>query len=158
MADRPEAHIVHLTPSRVRLKIPARRHDKGYFSAVSTQLREAMGAEIESNPATGSVLITAADALNAVRALGDKAPFDIVDRPQEPELSLPQLRRQVESANARFTRFFGGDARGYIVFALVATSLLQFARGRTLAPAVTLLWYASEGLRLWTPRPDRESR
>ncbi|WP_442756270.1 hypothetical protein ACNHKD_06550 [Methylocystis sp. JAN1] len=158
MAEKPKAHVVHHTPSRVRLRIPAKRHDKAFFSSASRLLEEALDAAIETNPATGSILVIAADAPKAVRSLGDASPFDVVDERQDGQISLPQLREQVESANARFSRFFGGDARSYVVLALIGASLLQVARGRTLAPAVTLLWYASEGLRLWSPSRGQRPR
>lgn len=155
MAEKPKAHVVHHTRSRVRLRIPEKRHDKAFFAFVTHMLEDTLDAEIEANPATGSILVIAADAMKALHALGDKSPFDITDDEPDAQLSLPQLRQQFETANARFSRFFGGDARSYVILALVATSVLQIARGRTLAPAVTMLWYASEGLRLWTQRADQ---
>ncbi|QGM97874.1 hypothetical protein [Methylocystis parvus] len=158
MAEKPAAHIVHETPSRLRLRIPEKRHDKAFFAEVSRRLGDRADLAVEANATTASVLIVSEHARDAVRALGESTPFALVDAPPETGLSLPQLRLQVETANQRFSRFFGGDARSFVILALMGASLLQFARGRTLAPAVTLLWYASEGLRLWSPNRDRQSR
>lgn len=157
MGRKPTAHIVHQTPSRVRLRIPEKRHDKAFFVGLAKTLGDLLDAEVDVNPTTSGVLIVAKDAMSLVGALGDKAPFELVDDARDAGVTLPQLRQQFEGWNARFTRFIGGgaDARSYIILVLIASSVLQVARGRTLAPAVTMLWYASEGLRLWAPVRDQ---
>jgi len=157
---KPKAQIVHQTPSRMRLRIPEKRNDKAFFDGVVKLLGDRLGSSVEANPATSSLLVHGADAMKAVFTLGDAAPFDMTDDRQETSVTLPQLRQQFQGWNERFARLVGGgaDARSYIIIALIASSVLQVARGRTLAPAVTLLWYASEGLRLWAPTQDQRPR
>ncbi len=160
MAEKPEAHIVHETSSRLRLRVPDKRHDKAFFAEAARLLKDVANVEVEANPVTGSILVVAADASKRVARLGPQAPFEIVERRDEAGFDLLQLRQKIQGVNERFSRIAGGgvDARSVIVLALFASSVLQIARGRTLAPAVTLLWYAGEALRLWAPGPEQKPR
>jgi hypothetical protein len=149
MADLPQAYVVHETPTRLRLKIPARRHDKAYFGEASRILAEKLpAARIDANPVTASILISGPDSSRLVIENG--GPFRIS---LEPESQVGALGQQLQALNQRLLTMSAGrvDARAYIILALLLSAMFQIARGRVFAPAVTLLWYAGEAIRAWTP-------
>ena len=70
-----EARIVHRMPGRLRIRVPSKRGDAGYFRAVKEALSAVEGVErVEVAPLTGSVLLcsrAAAETLiEAARAKG----------------------------------------------------------------------------------------
>ncbi|MEK4032621.1 hypothetical protein WOC76_03185 [Methylocystis sp. IM3] len=155
MADLPQAYVVHETPSRLRLKVPARRHDKAFFGAAARMLSErAPAARIDANPVTASILICGPDSARLIRELDEGGPFRLST---EPESQIGELGREMQALNRRLLNFSAGriDARAYIVLALLVSAMVQIARGRVFAPAVTLLWYAGEAIRAWTPDETR---
>lgn len=155
MADPPQAYVVHETPSRLRLKVPARRRDRAYFSAASRLLSEKLpAARIDANPLTASILICGPDAGRLLDRPDDLGPFRIS---REPESQVGELGRELQAFNRRLVNVSAGrvDARAYIVLALLVGAMVQIARGRIFAPAVTLLWYAGEAIRAWTPDENR---
>ncbi len=156
MADVPQAYVVHETPSRLRLKVPARRHDKAFFGAASRLLSAKIpAARIDANPVTASILICGPDSARLVRELDGSGPFCIS---AEPESQIGELGQELKALNQRLLNISAGriDARAYIVLALIVSAMFQIARGRVFAPAVTLLWYAGEAIRAWTPNePQR---
>ncbi len=151
MAEAPRAFIVSETPARVRVKIPARRHDAMYFTKASSRLSEKRPhAHVETNPATGSILIRAEDVRACLEALGAEGFFVVAERPDEGR-HFEQLRERVQDFNEWFLRLTGGkgDVRLFIFTTLVIGAAYQAARGEIFAPAATLLWYAGEALRVW---------
>lgn len=53
-----QAHIVHRTVTRLRIRVPARRLDHAYFGELQAKLVGCTGVRsVEANPLTGSVLI-----------------------------------------------------------------------------------------------------
>jgi hypothetical protein len=53
-----QAHIVHRTATRLRLRVPARKLDHAYFRDLKVRLAGCPGVRsVEPNPLTGSVLI-----------------------------------------------------------------------------------------------------
>lgn len=141
----PTAYVVHSLPGRLRLKIPARRGDAGYFAALSAALRACPGVQsVETNAMTAGVLIhyppplTAADLAAAAAAA---APLDL-------EYGSPPVRSVAENLAAQFQRAdsvlrrgSGGqvDFRSVSVLTLLGLALYQLARGEILQPAVPLL-------------------
>jgi len=57
----PEAYIAHVSQGRMRIKIPSRKGDRTFFSALKDKLPESSEIpgiqRIEMNPTTGSVLV-----------------------------------------------------------------------------------------------------
>lgn len=162
MADAPEGHVVHLTRKRLRIKVAAKRHDSPFFRTAQKQL--GLGAAVESvevNPATGSILIHCSDSAALMDELKHSGVFVIVDPPPEQQApSLEQFRQQFTEWNKQIQYWTGtkADARVYLFLALVLSALYQLARGNVFAPAATLIWYASEALRVWTPKNYTQSR
>jgi hypothetical protein len=58
MPDLPSARIVHFTPRRLRLKVPEKRRDTGFFDYVRNRLAAWDSVErVETNPLTASILV-----------------------------------------------------------------------------------------------------
>ncbi|MBO0733523.1 MAG: hypothetical protein J2P49_04245 [Methylocapsa sp.] len=157
----PKGHMVHMTPHRLRIRVPAKRHDKRYFLAARQHLAEQPGVRgVEVNPATASILIHSQDSMAFLDALGSGGPFAVIDQPSAPAQAstLEQARQQLGEWNAQLQRWTGSrhDARAYIFIALVLSAAYQLIRGDIFAPAATLLWYSGEALRLWVPQKGSE--
>ena len=156
MPDAPEGLIVHLTPRRVRLRIPAKRHDRQFFSTARQHLSQRSGVQaVEVNPATASILIHSSDSAAVLEALGREGLLTLVEQPTVTAQASPleQVRQQLSEWDRQLQEWTGirHDTRAYIFGALVLSAAYQFARGDIFAPATTLLWYAGEALRLWVP-------
>jgi hypothetical protein len=163
MADAPEGRVVHLTRKRVRIKVAARRHDSSFFRTAREQLAGRAAVEsVEVNPATGSILIHCPDSRALIDELQHSGMLVLVEPTPEREAppSLEQFRQQFTDWNKQIQYWTGtkADARVYLFFALVLGAVYQFARGNVFAPAATLIWYASEALRVWTPRNHPQSQ
>jgi Heavy metal associated domain 2 len=62
------AYVAHRTPTRVRFKLPAQRNDRAFFRSLELRLSQRPGVRsVETNPATGSVLITHDEGLDIER-------------------------------------------------------------------------------------------
>lgn len=60
------AYVVHRTPTRVRIKVPARRLHEAYFCRVEEALLRHPGIlTVDTNPLLGSVVITCRDSFDA---------------------------------------------------------------------------------------------
>jgi hypothetical protein len=151
MPDRPRAEISHLTPGRLRLRIPERRRDDAFFARVRQHLSDRSGVvRVDVNPITASVLIQFNGAAEDFAARDDDL-FELDDFPLEPS-PLDAVRDEVVAADRTLRQLTGGaDLRTLLFFALLAGGLYQLVRGNIAAPAVTLLWYACEALGLWGP-------
>ncbi len=151
MAEAPHAFIVSETPARLRLKIPTRRHDAGFFKHASHKLTEQRpAARVEVNPTTGSILIHAEDVRACLEALDRDGVLVLTEQPDSSP-RFEQLRERMLDFNEWFMRITGGkgDARVYIFTLLIISAAYQAMRGEVFAPAATLLWYAGEALRVW---------
>src|SRR3984893_1398071 len=62
MPSPPAARISHFTPRRLRIKVPEKRRDRGFFDTVAERLATWESVErVETNPLTASVLIHFSD-------------------------------------------------------------------------------------------------
>lgn len=157
MHDIPEGYVVHMTPRRLRIKVPEKRRDSSFFSAARQRLSQRPSVRgIEVNPATGSILIHSSDPRAFLGALGSDGPFTIVEQQREAEGDLPlieQAREQIASWDKQIQEWTGSrhDTRSYIFFALMLAAAYQIIRGDIFGPAASLLWYAVVVLRSWGP-------
>ncbi|KAF2991104.1 hypothetical protein OGR47_02970 [Methylocystis sp. MJC1] len=149
MAERPDAYVVHKTPSRIRLKIPERRGDRSFFAHASKWLERIPGVEAKANASTSSILLQGERVAEALSAIGADAPFEIKGSAPAAGLDLEKMRERLEAISASFTRLTGEDARASVVLALLVFGIAQLARGNIGPPGLTLLWYAGEALRDW---------
>ena len=146
------AYIQHAIPGRMRLKVPSRRGDEGYFADVARKLskvREVRRSEV--NAATASVLIEydpgAAEDTGRLLEIGRQLGLDEVIAGAPPVLEDLQhrsagVRREVGS----FLGSTGLDLNASVFLVLLGLSVIQVMRGQILAPAVTLAWYAGTAL------------
>lgn len=159
MSDPPEARIAHATANRVRLRVPARRHDHAYFQKVAEQLKTCRNIErVAVNPATASILVHFSDPAALLReAMNGNGLFRIVPGPlapgprNEPDPPLlAQLQETVAATDGSLRRWTGGslDLRTAVFATLLVAGVQQLAQGNVAAPAVTLLWYAATVLGL----------
>ncbi|MGK9235669.1 hypothetical protein KXS07_03785 [Inquilinus limosus] len=163
MADRPAGHICHLTPGRIRIRIPERRHDAAYFAAVQDRLSQWAGVEaVAVNPRTASVLVHYSDAAGLFHAHATANDlFTLVDPPVgRPASPAAWIRSAAGRPRGRLGRGWSAaktELRSAIAIGLLGAGVYQLLRGRIAAPAVTLLWYAGDAAGLWrnglVPRP-----
>jgi hypothetical protein len=153
MAEIAEAYVTHLTPNRVRLKVPGRRRDERFFADVREQIsRWPSVALVEVNPVTGSILIHAAANARALVAnpprselfrfatssQDESQPLDLVHQ------EILKLDRQLQEMSGR-----GGNLLVTVFLLFLITGIVQAWRGHIAPPALTLFWYAAATLRLW---------
>jgi hypothetical protein len=162
MRDRPQAHVSHVTGGRVRFRIPARRLDEAYFAALKQQVGEWPGiTQVDVNPLTASVLVFFTEGTDALARAAQSDLFELAEAPPAPS-PVPiavTARRRLEQADIRLREMSGGstDVRSLAVVGLVAAGASQLLRGNVAAPAVTLLWYATDALRLWRRAAGRDT-
>ncbi len=146
------ARVTHATSNRLRLQVPERRRDSDYFAHLATRL--AGLAEVEQvvvNPATAGILIHHHGlSVERLASFGsEQGLFDL-------HLATPEQHPLWQGAAAlgntldqQLQRSSSGqvDLRSIGFLVLVAMALVQFSRGQILAPASTLIWYASDLLR-----------
>jgi hypothetical protein len=159
MPSLPAARISHFTKQRLRIKVPEKRRDAAYFSAVADKLATWESVErVEANPLTASVLIYFSDLqrlfLEAV-AKNDlfDIDFDSAFADSEPVVARAAVR-SFETADLAMRRWTANqiDMRGVLFLLLFAGGVFQLLRGRLATPAPTLLWYAGDLLGLWSDR------
>ena len=160
----PQARVCHLAHGRLRLKIPEKRRDEGFFDTVRKQLSGRDGIErVEVNPLTASVLLQfrdpdAAVAGNALKNDLFEVDFDALEGAVGPPALTEQAAEVFAQADAMVRHWTGNgaDLRSAIFLALIADGIYQLLRGNVAAPAATLLWYAGATLRLWDVAPVRD--
>jgi hypothetical protein len=153
------AHAVHRTSARLRLRIPARRYDEPYFSALTRRLAELPGVvEAIATPHTAGVLLRLepGSRLDPVAAIEEEGILHIVEgaRPLSP--TLTGMSRATHRMDETLAGFTGGvaDLRTLTFAMLVGLGLVQAARGQLMAPGLSLLWYAFELIRFTPSNPD----
>jgi hypothetical protein len=170
----PEAVVVHVSRGRVRLRIPARKHDAAFFSDLERRLAPLPGVEkVEVNPVTASVLVLHRLNLTSredFAALATSSPLSGLLT-----LTPPQINRVANPAGsislgqswamslARLNDRMRSSTEGLVdvptlgVVALVAVGIRQMRQGALFMPAMTALWYASFLLKDQLPQ-DGQSR
>lgn len=149
------AHVVHAVPGRARIRIPAKRGDGLYFSALEAGLKScAQIASIQVNPHSASVLIVFAEDGN-LHVLGQYAQehglFDL----QEEIVAVGHrplgavLSDQLGQANRLIARSSRGhlDVQTLFFLLFLGLGLKQLWRGQVMQPAIPLLWRAMEILK-----------
>jgi Heavy metal associated domain 2 len=142
----PAAYIAHRTPQRVRLRIPSRRHDAGFFTRLVAALRDAPGVqELRVNPRTASALIVAAPGARLGEILGEAAAQGLFHLDRDSPPLVEAVRESAERMDGGIRLMSGNqlDLRALTFILLAGGALWQIARGQWLAPAATLGWYAA---------------
>ncbi len=142
-----QAYIVHTLPERTRLRVPSRRHDPQYFSAIDETLRGFADVRaVQVNPTTASILVHhRPDALAPLLThLTQKGWLAVAAEATPPPAALPQEPRPGSPLRYAAVVPSSGELRLIVAVILVALALRQALRGEILVPAMSLLWYAFE--------------
>jgi hypothetical protein len=162
MPSLPAARISHFTARRLRIKVPEKRRDTGFFAVMAERLAGWESVDqVETNPLTASILIHFSDPqrlfLEAV-AKNDmfEIDFDAVFAQPEPVINRAAVQ-SFETADHVLRGWTDNqiDIRGVLFLVLLAGGIFQLVRRRFDTPAPTLLWYAGDLVGLWSDRgPD----
>ncbi len=143
----PEAHIVHRSSRRLRLKMPVKKYREDYLKALPEKLAGCPGiSEIEINPVTGSVLVkhdgNTKDIIDFVRSKGIfTIKFSSV-RPPSVHQSITSVYRNLDGLVQSFSNG-STNAGGLAFLGLIAFGAIQIGKGNFAAPAwYTVFWYA----------------
>jgi hypothetical protein len=148
MVGVPRAEVVFRGPERVRVRIPDRRGDAGYYREVAEKLTDALvPLRIEVNAHTASVLITGAPV--DVQALAETAMaqglFCLKSTPPRVPILTMDVATPLQSANRTVKKWSGGtlDLPGGLFAALVLFGIFELLRGNWKTPPwYTAFWYA----------------
>jgi hypothetical protein len=152
--NHPSAYIKHQLPGRVRLKIPQKRGDFGYFDRIAELFTGCPGiTQLQLNPPAASILICheiEIDFLNFTEFAQANGLFTIVEQPYEetftiPYLPIPKLTSTgLNRIDESLMDLSQGrlDGRSLLFLSLIGLAVRQMAKGHIMGPASTLLWYA----------------
>lgn len=130
----PVAEIVHDLPGRARLRISSRRGDAAFFTAIAAGLAAHPGvSKVDFAALTGSLVIQHTGPLEEIVAAAEKAGLFHVGEAAVAAAALPP--RELPKLPV--------DPKLAIAAGLGAIALWQLAKGKTLPPALTLVWYAA---------------
>jgi hypothetical protein len=154
LSDPPTGNVVHALRGRLRVKVPDRRRNGAYFSAVAAELAGCPGVQsVEANALTASLLIVHDTENQTVAQFAlDRGLLKMDFSPARAAETTDAERwlGALSDASTRITAASGG--RGDLTSALAGIFLIlaviQLARRQVAVPAVTALWYAIEALSL----------
>ncbi len=150
MTNAHDCHIVHATPRRVRLQIPAKRHDKSFFDSLRDHLSQQPGVErVHVNPATTSIVIHAADPRSLLGFL-EESGLRVCEGPAinkvdwEGKQQLSYLQRRLGRMGSRTN-----VARVSVYLVVGASIAFKIARGNQFSAAAMLLLYGGRTAQRW---------
>ncbi len=156
----PVAVVTHKTSRRLRIKIPSKRGDSGYFTSLLQHLSRHPAIEkIEANPATAGILLITDLAVEALAEFaGDNELFEVKAGPADPPQTVFQMVAEAfKHYNTEAMSVTGGtlDLPGMFFLMFVGMGLYQISRGNFVIPAwYTAFWYAQTIL--WQQAMPRE--
>jgi hypothetical protein len=153
MASLPEAFVAHVSHGRVRIKIPAKKNDRDYFSQLKKFLEPWPGIKkVETNPLTGSVLVLhTLDLKNSdeIKTVSNYSEMLGLFKVAPTETSNTPVARSLAGGFAGLNQSVKGVTAGAVdlptlgFFGLLSIGIWQMSRGEVAVPAITALWYAS---------------
>lgn len=155
----PGAYICHQTAHRLRLKIPGKRGDIAYFTALRNDLSGWPDIqEVQINPTTASVLLVPAVAPPVLARFGmSKKLFAL--KPARPETINQRLLSSFRYVDEQLKASTSGelDLASLAFLGLVGAGTYQILMGNFFAPAwYTAFWYGASVL-LKTPSDKGEA-
>jgi len=143
----PSASIRHRMAGRLRLKIPERKGDPAYFTALAQAFSEFPGIRnVEVNPETGSALFLHSADHDAIVAYAEgKELFRVSESEKRPVHVSVGVREKYREFDEKVKRYTSGewDVPAVAFVSLLGAGAYQIARGNFAAPAwYTALWYA----------------
>lgn len=162
------AQITHITPGRIRFKVPAKRRDYSFFEKLQIDCSSFDGAEhVTANVLTGSVLLLCDDAKQAllidriknhplldfgseVHQAGKSSMTLIADEQQTAAQKASSTFASFDSTLKEFSSGFL-DLRSILFISFIMLATRQLTQGAVFGNAITLFWYAIQLLRLRKP-------
>jgi len=144
----PEAVVVHKMAGRMRIRVPSKKGDAGYFGSVKDTLSTLAGVEgVEVTPYTASVLVRGLATVEAVTdAAKSRGLFSLKEeRAVKVTTFHDAVAERVGALDERIKTATGAtfDLPGLAFAALMGAGIYQIARGNFTAPAwYTAFWYA----------------
>ncbi len=142
----PRAYVAHRARGRLRLRVPERRNDAGYFETLAAALRGVRGVrEVSANPGTGSVVLRVEDDSEDGSLLGPavrEGLFELHEEPGPPrDTPLSGIARALSGVGASLQSRTEGrwDLSSLSFYALVGAGLYQLARGKFMPAGGALL-------------------
>lgn len=139
----PDAQLVHRSHGRIRLRIPSKRRDLGYFVKLYDQIRRLPGIkDVVINPKTTSVLLIYDEGHHdeLSTALGTTTLF-LLDPANQPP-GTPLLSHPSNADTTASPQATVNDMRAILFLIMFGLSVHQLLRGQILAPALTVILYA----------------
>jgi hypothetical protein len=147
MEAMPAAVICHRTSQRIRVKIPAKRGDKAFFTALAEHFEKWDVDLLKANPISGSVLVVCKNL--DVESFQEEAKkngfFKLSDSQPAPIPVVKTITGPIQSTSAFFKKLTGGDTdlAGIIFLALLLFGIYELMRGNFRTPPwYTAFWYA----------------
>lgn len=151
--NHPSAYIKHQLPGRVRLKIPQKKGDFGYFDRIAELFSNCPGiTQLQLNPPAASILIChvpETEFLNIAEFAQANGLFTITEQAEQtftmPFLPIPTFTSKgLNRVDESLMGFSQGllDGRSLLILALIGLAVRQITKGHIMGPASTLLWYA----------------
>lgn len=158
------AQITHITPGRIRFKVPAKRRDQSFFEALQIDCSGFAGVkQVTANILTGSVLLLydeiKQDALIERIKNHPLLKFESTDNLTEKSgtvfttvtqrTAAQKASSSLASFDSTLREFSHGslDLRSVLFISFVMFATRQLTQGAVLGNAVNLFWYAFQLLR-----------
>lgn len=147
MHELPVAVVSHRTATRLRIKIPSKRRDEAFFTALAERMSALEGVRsVESNPLTGSILLNhASDPDRIVEACRKDGLVSIGGPRSGPTHLHRRLSETFGDMDMAVRRASGNemDLGGAAFLTLVGAGIYQISIGNAAAiPWYTAAWYA----------------
>jgi hypothetical protein len=146
-----KAYLVHSIPGRIRLRVPERRGDCGFFDEIRRQLQGLdTVSRVETNPVTASVLVYHEGEISdlAIQSVGTDIGDLVEFVPHAPPVAQ-LLCMETEKVDRNIQDLTAGelDLGTLTSFGLLAMATAHLLSGQQLIIAVSLGWYAVELIR-----------
>jgi hypothetical protein len=139
----PEAHASHRMPCRLRVKIPSKKGDVSYFSALAERLSECPAVqEIRVNPRIGSALILhKGDAKTVSEFAKEHDVFHLKRAKRAQKTLFAEVAHTFGGYNRNLRKWTDGelDIQSLVFLSLVVSGIWEIARGNLTMPA----WYTA---------------
>ncbi len=141
-----KAIVSHQTTGRIRIKIPSRRGDKPYFSALRSEFGEKYGT-VGANPSTGSLVVESEsiDPGEIAAWASEKGLFELDVKKRNVEPLFRKISVPIVQVNTGIRKISGGDfdLPGALFMLLVGFGAFELIRGNFKTPPwYTAFWYA----------------
>lgn len=141
------AELLHRSPGRLRLRVPALRRDDQALAGLANAVEAVAGViAVTPNPLTATLLVrhTAADDEALLSELGRRTGLALESADAFTD-TLAEVARSFQARRAALRQRTGIDLdpRTLAFYVLLGIGLVQLARGNVMVPATTALWYAT---------------